>query len=176
MQPKLKGFCYLATQVFSMLVPATREDAGFFFSLYMHPVINPYLLYDPMPEADFQPIFNDLLAKGVLYKFVVDGVSTGMCKLVPQFYRNAHTIYIGGVAIDPGHTGKGHGQQMMQEILELAREKGFRRLELSVAVENTPAIRLYERVGFVIEGRLRNFTWLKLEQRYLDEFMMSWIE
>ena len=116
------------------------------------------------------------MSKGVLYKFVVDSVNTGMCKLVPQFHRNAHTMYLGGVAIHPDHTGKGYGQQMIQEILELAMKKGIRRIELSVAVENTPAIRLYERVGFAIEGRLRNYTWLKLEQRYLDEFMMSWIE
>lgn len=161
---------------FYMLQQATQEDAGFFFSLYMHPAINPYLLYDPMPEADFQHIFNELRGKGVLYKYVAEGICFGMCKLVPQYYRNAHIMYIGGVAIDPRHTGKGQGQQMMREIIELAREKGFRRLELSVAVENTAAIRLYERVGFVIEGRLRNYTWLKLEQRYLDEFMMSWIE
>ncbi|ULQ51898.1 GNAT family N-acetyltransferase [Flavihumibacter fluvii] len=158
-----------------MLQPATKEDTRFFFSLYMHPAINPYLLYDPMTEDEFQPIFDDLLAKGVLYKFQADGVDVGMCKLVPQYHRNAHSLYLGGVAIHPGYTGKGYGLRMMGEIISLAREKRLKRIELSTAIDNTAAIRLYERAGFAIEGRMRNYTWLKNEDRFVDEYLMSWI-
>ena len=169
-------FCYLARQVFQMLQPATLQDAAYFYSLYMHPAINPYLLYDPMPEKDFQPVFEDLIQKGVLYIFIADGIAAGMCKIIPHAYRNAHMMYLGGVAIHPDHGGKGYGYTMMQEIIQFARDKGLRRIELSTSVENAVAIRLYERVGFAIEGRLRNYTWFKDEDRFLDEFIMSWIE
>ncbi|MBZ5857507.1 GNAT family N-acetyltransferase [Flavihumibacter profundi] len=141
----------------------------------MHPAINPYLLYDPMPLPDFAPIFSDLLDKSVLYKFIVEGRAAGMCKLVHQYFRNAHTIYLGGVAIHPDFTGKGYGLQMLQEIIAYAVGKGCRRIELSTGITNEKAIRLYERVGFVKEGVLRNYTWFKNEDRFLDEIMMSWI-
>jgi len=171
--PKLKGFCYLAKQDFVMLQPATENDAAYFYELYMHPAINPYLLYDPMPEEEFFPIFNELLDKKVLYVFKAGDIAAGMCKLVPQYHRNAHMLYVGGLAVHPEHQGKGYGLQLMNDIISFADQKGIIRIELSTAVGNSAAIRLYERAGFVIEGRLRNYTWFKNENRYIDEFIMS---
>lgn len=158
-----------------MLKPATSEDLDFFYELYMHPTVNPYLLYEYMDLDAFIPIFHDLLQKQVLYVFLVDGRPTGMCKIVPQFHRNAHMLYLGGVAIHPAFSGKGFGLMMMQEIIAYARSAKIRRIELSTATTNTVAIRLYERAGFVIEGRLRDYTWYRNEDRYIDEYMMSWI-
>ena len=63
----------------------------------------------------------------------------------------------------------------MQEIIELANQQGYKRIELSVAVENLGAIKLYKKVGFEEEGVLRKYTYLKREERFLDELLMSYI-
>jgi RimJ/RimL family protein N-acetyltransferase len=34
---------------------------------------------------------------------------------------------------------------------------------------------LYERAGFEIEGRLKNYSFLKSENRYIDEYVMGLI-
>lgn len=159
-----------------MLKPATSADLDYFYELYMHPEINPYLLYEPMAKTDFEHIYADLLQKAVLYIFSSKGEAVGMCKLVPQQHRNSHTIYLGGVAIDPAHSGKGYGLEMLTEIIVYAKEQQCRRIELSTATTNDRAIRLYERAGFEKEGVLRRYTFLKKENRFLDEILMSWID
>ncbi|MBS4063952.1 MAG: GNAT family N-acetyltransferase [Chitinophagaceae bacterium] len=156
-----------------MIRKATAADFDFIFELYMHPLINPWLLYEPMEQQRFQPIFEELLNKKVLFVFEADGTGAGMCKLVPFEHRTSHILYVGGIAVHPSFAGKGYGLLLMEEIKTKAAAEGFKRLELSVATVNDKAIRMYERCGFVKEGVLRNYTFLKAENRYLDEQVMS---
>ena len=92
-----------------MLRKATDTDFDFVYELYMHPQINPFLLYEQMDINEFKPVFEDLTKKNVLFVFEDDGVPTGMCKLVPQLYRNSHIVYLGGIAVHPFFAGKGEG-------------------------------------------------------------------
>jgi putative acetyltransferase len=62
---------------------------------------------------------------------------------------------------------------MLEEILALGRERGLLRIELSTATINERAIRLYEKMGFEKEGILRKYTYLKSEDRFLDEVLMA---
>ena len=60
---------------------------------------------------------------------------------------------MGRIAICPGRRGQGFGEAFIRLVLErilLASE--FERIELNVYTFNTPAIRLYEKLGFVREG------------------------
>jgi RimJ/RimL family protein N-acetyltransferase len=153
---------------------AVKSDFDYFYGLYMHPKVNPFLLYEQMSVEEFRPVFRELQEKGYLYVYQdQEGVPVGMFKLVPQQYRNSHMVYLGGLAIDPLFAGKGFARKMLQEIKERAIQKGFTRIELTVAVINEKAIRLYEQAGFLQEGRLRNLTFLASENRYIDEVIMS---
>jgi RimJ/RimL family protein N-acetyltransferase len=158
-----------------MIKPATPLDFDFFYNLYFHPQINPYLLYEMMDKTGFQPIFDDLLEKKVLFIFQMDGQNVGMFKLIRLTYRSNHIAYLGGVGIHPDFAGKGCGSKMMQAIVEFGAELGLKRMELSVAAINDKATHVYEKVGFHKEGILRNYTYLKSENRYLDEVLMSYL-
>jgi len=62
---------------------------------------------------------------------------------------------------DPAARGKGYGEQMMRKIMQLGFEElGLHRLELNVYDFNEPAIRLYEKLGFVKEGLMRETRWI----------------
>ena len=161
------------TEICPMIRNANPSDFDFIFGLYFHPEINPFLLYEPMDVPNFQPIFHDLLEKGILYVFEYEGKKAGMAKLAPLLYRNDHIAYLGGVAIHPDFAGKGLGEQMLLEVLSMAKQSGFLRVELSTATINERAIRLYEKTGFQKEGVMRRFTYLKSEGRFLDEVLMS---
>jgi L-phenylalanine/L-methionine N-acetyltransferase len=155
---------------------ATNEDFDLIFGYYMHPAINPFLLYEPMSKDDFLPIYEDLIARKIVYICYNDHYeSVGMFKLFPMPHRNAHIMYLGGVAIHPDFGGQGFGKKMMQTVIEMAKQNGAKRIELSTATVNATAIRLYESIGFEQEGVLRNFTFLKSENRYLDEVVMSYL-
>jgi L-phenylalanine/L-methionine N-acetyltransferase len=154
---------------------ATQNDLHFVYDLYMHPQVNPYLLYENMDLEQFRTIYEELLNDGVEYIFEDNGTSAGMFKFIHLKHRCSHTAYIGGLAIHPDFAGKGFGVKMMQEIINLGKEKNLLRLELSVGLENKVAQKLYEKVGFEKEGVLRKYTHLVSKGRFLDEIMMSYL-
>lgn len=155
--------------------PATPSDLDFIYGLYMHPDNNPWLLYEPMGKEEFRNIFNELAGRGQLFIFLHEGMNAGMFKLVPMKYRNSHIIYLGGVAIDNEFKGRGLGEIMLQEVIVKVKDMGYRRIELTVATINEKAVMLYEKLGFINEGRLKDYTYLKSEDRYIDEYVMGLI-
>lgn len=159
-----------------MIRLADIKDFDFIYNLYFHPTINPFLLYEMMPKDDFLPIFEDLRQKNQLFIFEKNGNKIGMFKLYGLTYRTSHIAYLGGLAISPDFGGLGFGKMMLEEIIDLAKSRGFLRIELSVAVHNEKAMRLYEKVGFVKEGILKNYTYLKSENRFLDECLMAYLQ
>jgi RimJ/RimL family protein N-acetyltransferase len=156
-----------------MLIKATATDFDFFYNMYMHPQVNPYLLYEVMEKEMFKPIFDDLLQQDVLYKFNDGTIDAGMCKLILHRYRDSHKMYVGGLAIHPQQAGKGYGILMMQDIISFAKAHNRIRVDLTVSTQNEKAITLYKKCGFVIEGLLKNYTYLASQNAFIDEYMMS---
>jgi ribosomal protein S18 acetylase RimI-like enzyme len=58
-----------------------------------------------------------------------------------------------GMGVVAGHRGAGIGRALLSAALSAARAAGMLRVELEVRGSNTPAIALYERMGFRHEGR-----------------------
>lgn len=154
---------------------AVKSDFDFLHRMYMHPEVNRWLLYEYMDAASFTPVMDDLLARQALFIYEAEGRAVGMFKLMPQKFRNSHIMYLGGVAVDPAFRGKGIARAMLKEAIALTRQRGFTRIELTVSVENTPAIHLYEQLGFQTEGVLKNYAYLASEGRYMDELVMAMI-
>jgi len=64
---------------------------------------------------------------------------------------------VGGVFVDPGHRGQGHGRAVVVAVVEAARQAGAS-AGLFVRDEPTPASRLYDQLGFQVVGRRRLLT------------------
>lgn len=156
-----------------MLKKVSADDFTYIYQLYMHPEVNPYLLYEMIDAETFRPIFNELLKNEVLYLYIEGPETVGMCKLIRQKHRNEHIVYLGGLAIHPYYFGKGFGKKLMLEIIDFCKKNEVLRIELSVAIHNEKAIQLYESVGFSKEGVLKNYTYLKSENQFIDEVLMS---
>lgn len=66
------------------------------------------------------------------------------------------TVFIG--IGSEGHTGKGLGKEAMRLLMDFGfNELNFHRIQLNVISYNETAIKLYEGLGFVKEGILREF-------------------
>jgi L-phenylalanine/L-methionine N-acetyltransferase len=77
-----------------------------------------------------------------------------------------------GMAVHDDFQGRGVGTHLMRALLELADGwYGLRRVELTVWTDNHPAVRLYEKFGFVIEGTARQYA-LRAGD-YVDAYYMA---
>ncbi|MEP6952226.1 MAG: GNAT family protein [Ginsengibacter sp.] len=157
-----------------MVRKAIRGDFDFIYNLHIHPQVNRFLFYEIMSAGEFIDIFNELLEQDILYVYENDGISMGMFKLSPRSHRCAHIAYLGGFAVHPSFSGKGHAQQMLIEIILLGKEKNILRLELGVSTINTKAIHIYEKAGFEKEGFLKKYVYLKNENIFLDDIFMAY--
>jgi putative acetyltransferase len=85
--------------------------------------------------------------------------------------RRRHAGALGMAVRDDWH-GHGVGTALMSACIDLADNwLNLHRLELDVYVDNEPALRLYKKFGFVIEGRLVDYAFR--DGGYVDVFMMG---
>ena len=101
-----------------------------------------------------------ILARGYVYRgcnarvFAIenDGVIVGVA-LVREFDDEPLGYDLQQFMIDGRYQGRGYGSAALALILELLREEGrYDHVEVCVKKEDTAAIRLYEKHGFVDSG------------------------
>lgn len=110
-----------------------------------------------------------------LYSLVaeIDGRVVGQLALMtnPSRPRRRHAASL-GMAVHDRYQGRGVGTALMAAAIDLADNwLNLERLELEVYTDNEPAIRLYTRFGFVIEGTHRRHAFRDGE--YVDSHFMA---
>jgi L-phenylalanine/L-methionine N-acetyltransferase len=103
----------------------------------------------------------------------VDGEVVGHLNIhtSPNRPRRRHAGRI-DMAVRDDWQGKGVGTTLMQAALDLADNwLNLRRMELEVYTDNEPAVRLYTRASFVIEGTLRQYVYR--DGQYVDVYAMA---
>jgi putative acetyltransferase len=76
------------------------------------------------------------------------------------------------MGVHDAHVGRGIGTRLLRAILDTADNwLDLRRNELTVFVDNAPAIALYERHGFAVEGTLRSYAFR--DGAYEDVYAMA---
>ena len=76
------------------------------------------------------------------------------------------------MAVIDGWRGRGVGSQLMEAALGWAKDQDAHKIELEVWPHNTGALRLYEKFGFVAEGRLRRH-WRRANGELWDSIPMG---
>ena len=66
-------------------------------------------------------------------------------------------FHITAIAVDPKHRRQGLAERLMREVMYEACEHDGYRVYLLVDAENGAAIRLYEKLGFVITEHIENY-------------------
>lgn len=70
-----------------------------------------------------------------------------------------------GIAVAEGHRGRGLGKELLEGLIQLARDEGRPALSLSVEEDNISAVHLYERLGFQRVDRVDNSSTMLLRLR-----------
>ena len=106
-------------------------------------------------EGYFMPVAVDEAAYGFMVRswdveleasrVAFDGEQpVGICNLAVRGEEG----WIGGVGVVTERRGQGIGELLMRAAEEEARARGLKRIWLEVLVQNEPAIRLYEKLGY----------------------------
>jgi ribosomal protein S18 acetylase RimI-like enzyme len=95
----------------------------------------------------------------------------GWCEIRRETLPGREHTGVLGVGVRPGFRGRGLGRRLMEAALADAGRRRFERIELWVRGPNAVAIRLYEKLGFVEEGRRRDA--VRLDDGPEDELLMA---
>lgn len=129
------------------------------------------MLEAPSPR-DVRAFVERNLEAGVPQFVAVEGGAVvGWCDVLPKpqhALRHAGTLGIGVVA---AYRRRGIGRALLEAVLREAWRVGFTRVELTVRVDNPHARRLYERLGFQIEGLCRRH--MRIDGEYYDSYLMA---
>jgi ribosomal protein S18 acetylase RimI-like enzyme len=110
----------------------------------------------PPPDETRAYVLNNI-AKGYPQLVVLsEGEVVGWCDIVPKS-RPVHAhVGVLGLALLPEFRGQGVGGRLVRQTLDAARAFGLHRVELTVREDNKNAIALYRKIGFEIEGLMRD--------------------
>ncbi|HMM28795.1 MAG: GNAT family N-acetyltransferase [Chloroflexota bacterium] len=102
---------------------------------------------------------------------VVEGRVVGTLGLHFSRGRQAHMAHL-GMMVHDSYQGQGIGAALLEAAVTLAeRWLAITRLELTVYTDNEPALALYRKFGFEIEGTLRDYAFR--DGRYVDAYLMA---
>ncbi|MGC9541056.1 N-acetyltransferase family protein [Streptomyces sp. UG1] len=127
----------------------------------------------PRPQPPYPPFFDERHAPDDHLVAELDRRIVGYIRLAfsTPLASNAHVRQIQGLAVADEARGRGVGRALVRAAVEEARRRGARRLTLRVLGHNTPARKLYESEGFVVEGVLPEEFFL--DGRYVDDVIMG---
>ncbi|MEU6128504.1 GNAT family N-acetyltransferase [Saccharopolyspora sp. NPDC047091] len=131
----------------------------------------------PRPAAD-APFFREpVVPENVLVALATDE-PIGLIKLVPMAAAQprlgvaaAHVQQIYGLSVAPEHQGGGAGTELLGAARAEAVARGARRITMRVLGSNARAQRLYERLGYRVEGVEREQ--FLLGGAYVDDVLLA---
>ncbi|WP_328870832.1 GNAT family N-acetyltransferase [Streptomyces sp. NBC_00287] len=127
----------------------------------------------PRPQPPYNPFFDERHHPDDYLVAELHGRLVGYTRLAfpTPLASNAHVRQIQGLAVADEARGLGVGRALIRAAVEEARRRGARRLTLRVLGHNTPARKLYESEGFVVEGVLPEEFFM--EGVYVDDVVMG---
>jgi RimJ/RimL family protein N-acetyltransferase len=115
----------------------------------------------------------DSLKAGAVHLVAVAGYDEviGWCDLRPKSTPTLSHSAVLGMGLLAPYRGMGLGTRLLGATLQRAQAAGLQRAELIVRADNAPAIALYRRFGFELEGTLRDY--IRVDGQSCDALMMA---
>ena len=122
---------------------------------------------DPIRLQD--RLFSRRLEK--IFVLTIGGEIRGFISIKRGAFARNCGVGVVSMAVSKLSQRRGHGTALLQHAIAWATKNGFFRLQLQVSTSNGPAIRLYEKQGFVSEGIARDAA--RVDGRLIDKLVMS---
>jgi len=73
------------------------------------------------------------------------------------FEERGRVGHVASIAVLPEYRGRGFGKALLEAVEKAFASKGCRESVLEVSVENKVAINMYKKMGYVVEGRIKEY-------------------
>lgn len=86
-----------------------------------------------------------------LFGLEKNGKLVGVCGVMPKYtLYHDHCLWVCDLAVDAAERSKGYGEELLNDVTEWARQKGFHEIFLASATHRVDAHRFYEKkMGFL---------------------------
>jgi L-phenylalanine/L-methionine N-acetyltransferase len=155
--------------------PATEDDAEGFARVFADRSASNGTLQHPYTTAEIwrTRLTGNASSRQVVFAAIVNGRVVGNAGVHPvsDNPRHKHACSL-GISIADAYQGRGVGRALMNACLDFADHwANYSRVELTVHADNARAIKLYESLGFMLEGQHRDFSFR--EGGYVDALFMA---
>jgi ribosomal protein S18 acetylase RimI-like enzyme len=134
---------------------------------------SPVHAVQPRPEPPYEPFYSERFGPRDHLVAEIAGAVVGYIRLgfPTPLDCNSHVRQIQGLVVAEEARGAGVGRALLRAVQDEARGQGARRITLRVLGHNTPARKLYESEGFVVEGILPEE--FRIGGEYVDDVLMG---
>jgi len=153
--------------------PLKDEEIRSIVEIELHPEVQPWLTEHVGKDVEevfqaYQKFFESLPTNPRAEMLVakLDGRVVGFLGLwqLGGYYEHVASI---GISVHPDHWGNGIATQLIRAAVEMAKQKGFRRLEIETLSENRGMRHVAEKLGFKLESIRKDR--IRKEGSYHDE-------
>lgn len=113
--------------------------------------------YEKEPEAveiTVEELQKEGFGKAPLFRCQVLEAEEGIVGMALFYYRystwKGKTVHLEDLVIEENHRHQGYGEALLKSVIRIAAQEKVRRIEWAVLDWNTPAIRLYKKIGATI--------------------------
>ncbi|MCL6742947.1 N-acetyltransferase [Kosakonia sp. R1.Fl] len=151
---------------------AEARDAESLRQFYAQPEVYHNLLQLPHPPAE---LWEDRLkpqpGRRQLVACIDEQVAGNLTLMVEQNPRRSH-VAIFGMAVSSAFQNRGVASALIREMINLCDNwLRIERIELTVFVDNAPALAVYRKFGFEIEGTAKRYALRNGE--FVDSYFMA---
>ncbi|GGJ29491.1 GNAT family N-acetyltransferase [Pseudomonas avellanae] len=157
----------------SLVVRAMADsDWSSLAHMFEQPVFRWWTLRMPYQSSnDIKKLVENRASSGLSLVAELDGLVVG-CAMLYRFQGRRQHVADFWMGVDDRHHRQGIGGLMLKELTDTAsRWQNIKRLELVVFIDNEPAIELYKKNGFVVEGIHKKYAYRNGE--YIDAISMA---
>lgn len=134
-----------------MIRTVNPQDAKAITDIYNEYILHSVVTFEttPLQEEEMRERIAGISAHHPYFVYEEAGEVVGYCYAHEWKTRAAycHTLET-TVYLDPRHTGKGIGKQLMQHLIAACRQEGYHVLIACITEENEASNRLHESLGF----------------------------
>lgn len=155
-----KSFTEYATTVIEALNPEEYHKCSNIWNMKSQPLADKWL---------------DEIKSGnrLVFVYKIGGEFIGEGALVldagdPDYTVPKHRVYVSRMIVKKEYRNRGIGSEILEFLVDKAREMGFAEISIGVDIDNTNALHLYNKYGFtevLFEGKDENGKYLKLMKR-----------